>query len=120
MPDLGHLVSCADSLKLIEQDWVWISLYLMADLKSLDDPNEKATFAIAKIHSLVASTDLDSDEKSHDSKFRAAARSWRQLFPTTSAAERLVSFYSCAYHKKISNQGIIVLRVDCKDGCTRQ
>lgn len=45
MSDLGHLVAAADSLKMIEHDWLWINLNLMPYLDNLDDPNERAVFA---------------------------------------------------------------------------
>jgi hypothetical protein len=46
----------------------------------------------------------DNDEKSTDARYRAAARSWRQLF-NMPEDERFVNYYSCAYHKKLLNQG---------------
>ncbi|KAJ3086470.1 hypothetical protein HK102_013072 [Quaeritorhiza haematococci] len=98
------MVSAADSLKAIEKDWAWIQEFLMVELRELEDPADKEAFAVSKFQSLVTSADNDSDEKSADAKFRAAARSWRQIFRLPES-ERLVAFYSCAYHKKLINQG---------------
>ncbi|KAI8912132.1 hypothetical protein BC831DRAFT_200802 [Entophlyctis helioformis] len=76
----------------------------MAEMKELEDKNDKAAYSLTKFTSLVHSQEKDSDEKSADVKFRAAARSWRQLFRMPDS-ERLVSFYSCSYHRKLMNQG---------------
>ncbi|TPX34079.1 hypothetical protein SmJEL517_g03274 [Synchytrium microbalum] len=103
-PEVGHLVAAADSLKAIEKDWTWIEENLLSELQELEDPTDQEAFAVSKFQSMVASAEQDTDEKSTDAKFRAASRAWRQIFhlPDT---ERLVNFYSCAYHKKLINQG---------------
>ncbi|RKO86502.1 hypothetical protein BDK51DRAFT_29867 [Blyttiomyces helicus] len=82
----------------------------MAELMELEDPSDKEAYAVSKFQSLVTSEDNDTDEKSSDAKFRAASRSWRQIFHMPEN-ERLVSFYSCAYHKKLLNQGWMYLSV---------
>ncbi|KAJ3100930.1 hypothetical protein HDU97_001814 [Phlyctochytrium planicorne] len=80
----------------------------MSELNELEDPSDKESFAVSKFQSLVTSNEKDSDEKSSDAKFRAASRAWRQIFKLPEN-ERLVNFYSCAYHKKLINQGWLYL-----------
>jgi hypothetical protein len=48
---------------------------------------------LASDHGLLAIVEKDSDEKSSDSKFRAASRAWRQIFHLPEA-ERLVNCMS--------------------------
>ncbi|KAI8930220.1 rab-GTPase-TBC domain-containing protein [Entophlyctis helioformis] len=100
----GQMIAVAETLREIEADWAWIEETLMAEMKELEDKNDKAAYSLTKFTSLVHSQEKDSDEKSADVKFRAAARSWRQLFRMPDS-ERLVSFYSCSYHRKLMNQG---------------
>ncbi|KAJ3188481.1 hypothetical protein HK101_009144 [Irineochytrium annulatum] len=101
---MATIQNANDSLIACQKDWQWIEDNLQAELSELEDPVDKEAYAISKFHSLVTSAEKDSDEKSSDAKFRAASRAWRQIFrlPET---ERLVNFYSCAYHKKLINQG---------------
>ncbi|KAJ3037593.1 hypothetical protein HDV00_001481 [Rhizophlyctis rosea] len=108
--DVGHMISTADSIKGAERDWNWIQENLGEELAELEDPHDKEAYAVSKFQSLVTSEDNDTDEKSTDAKFRAAARSWRQIFHMPEN-ERLVNFYSCAYHKKLLNQGWMYLSV---------
>ncbi|KAK5669330.1 GTPase activating protein (GAP) [Batrachochytrium dendrobatidis] len=100
----GQMVAAAETLKEIENDWAWIEETLLPEMKQLEDKGDKAAYALTKFTSIVQSQDADTDEKSSDAKFRAAARSWRQLF-RMEESERLVSFYSCSYHRKLMNQG---------------
>ncbi|KAJ3052498.1 hypothetical protein HK097_006137, partial [Rhizophlyctis rosea] len=108
--DVAHMVSTADTLKAAERDWNWIQEKFGEELAELEDPHDKEAYAVSKFQSLVTSEDNDTDEKSTDAKFRAAARSWRQIFHMPEN-ERLVNFYSCAYHKKLLNQGWMYLSV---------
>ncbi|KAI9325982.1 rab-GTPase-TBC domain-containing protein [Zopfochytrium polystomum] len=101
--ETGHLVATAESMKVILKDWQWIEDNL-GEARELEDPKDREAFAISKLHSMVASTEKETDEKSDDAKFRAASRAWRQIFRLPEN-ERLVNFYSCAYHKKLMNQG---------------
>ncbi|TPX48227.1 hypothetical protein SeMB42_g03081 [Synchytrium endobioticum] len=96
--------NAADSVKAIDKDWSWIQDNLLPELQELEDPIDQEAFAVSKFQSLVASAEKDTDEKSTDAKFRAASRAWRQIFHLPES-ERLVNFYSCAYHKKLINQG---------------
>ncbi|KAJ3007930.1 hypothetical protein HKX48_008865 [Thoreauomyces humboldtii] len=82
----------------------------MPGVAELEDASDKEAFAVSKFQSLVTSEDKDTDEKSNDAKFRAASRSWRQIFHM-SEDERLVNFYSCSYHKKLMNQGWMYISV---------
>ncbi|KAJ3281820.1 hypothetical protein HK104_011257, partial [Borealophlyctis nickersoniae] len=104
------MIATADTLKALEKDWNWIQENLMEELNELEDPFDKEAYAVSKFQSLVTSEDNDTDEKSTDAKFRAAARSWRQIFHMPES-ERLVNFYSCAYHKKLLNQGWMYISV---------
>ncbi|KNC97733.1 uncharacterized protein SPPG_06734 [Spizellomyces punctatus DAOM BR117] len=109
-PDVGHMVATADTLKAMEKDWTWIQENLMPEVVELEDASDKEAYAVSKFQSLVTSEEKDTDEKSSDAKFRAAARSWRQIFHLPED-ERLVNFYSCSYHKKLLNQGWLYLSV---------
>lgn len=99
----AHLVSECDTQKALDKDWQWIEGVLMGDLSELEEPWDREAFAVSKFQSIVQTSEGDSDEKSGDPKFRAAARAWRQSFQPR-VGERLVNFYSCAYHKS-TNQG---------------
>ncbi|KAJ3364234.1 hypothetical protein HDU91_002667, partial [Kappamyces sp. JEL0680] len=82
----------------------------MPELQVLDEVGDKETFVVSKFTSLGQSSDVD--EKSLDAKYRAAARSWRQLFRMPEN-ERFVNCkepaltpdYSCSYHRTLLNQG---------------
>ncbi|KAJ1552603.1 TBC1 domain member 9 [Cladochytrium tenue] len=102
--DSGHLVATGESLTAILKDWSWIEDNFLAEVAELEDPADKEAYAISKFQSMVTSVEKDSDEKSDDAKFRAASRAWKQTFRLPES-ERLVNFYSCAYHKKLINQG---------------
>ncbi|KAJ3188163.1 hypothetical protein HDU85_005313 [Gaertneriomyces sp. JEL0708] len=108
--EIAHMIATADSLKAMEKDWCWIQDNLMPEVTELEDALDKEAYAVSKFQSLVTSEDKDTDEKSSDAKFRAAARSWRQIFHMPED-ERLVNFYSCAYHKKLTNQGWMYISV---------
>ncbi|KAJ3074761.1 hypothetical protein HDU98_010351 [Podochytrium sp. JEL0797] len=124
--ETGHVVAAAESLKAIMKDWLWIEENLLKDLSNLEDLADQEAFALTKFQSLVTNAEKDSDEKSTDAKFRAASRAWKQIFKL-SESERLVNcmwnlhvlvriskraiipVYSCAYHKKLVNQGWLYL-----------
>ncbi|KAJ3124723.1 TBC1 domain member 9, partial [Physocladia obscura] len=125
--DSGHVVAylhqAAESLKAISKDWAWIEALtlpsdnLMAELAHLEDLADQEAFALTKFQSLVTNAEKDTDEKSTDAKFRAASRAWRQEFRLPDN-ERLLAkiehakyftVYSCAYHKKLTNQGWLYL-----------
>ncbi|KAI8919464.1 rab-GTPase-TBC domain-containing protein [Powellomyces hirtus] len=108
--DAGHMVATGDTLKGTEKDWAWIQENLMPGVADLEDMSDKEAFAVSKFQSFVTSEDKDTDEKSNDAKFRAASRSWRQIFHMPEE-ERLVNFYSCSYHKKLMNQGWMYISV---------
>ncbi|KAH6561652.1 hypothetical protein BASA60_011431 [Batrachochytrium salamandrivorans] len=99
-----QMIAAAETLKEAEADWAWIEEMLLPELKQLEDKGDKVAFALLKFTSMVQNQDVETDEKSSDAKFRAAARSWRQLFRMDDT-ERLVNFYSCSYHRKLMNQG---------------
>ncbi|KAJ3297468.1 hypothetical protein HDU79_003549 [Rhizoclosmatium sp. JEL0117] len=106
--EVGHVVATAESIKAILKDWQWIEDNLAPELKDLEDLADQEAFALTKFQSLVTNAEKDSDEKSSDAKFRAASRAWKQIFKLPET-ERLVNFYSCAYHKKLINQGWLYL-----------
>lgn len=58
------------------RDWEWIETVLIPELSTLTDKSEKESYAAKRITSLVP----DADQKSTDVKFKAACRSWRQVF----------------------------------------
>ncbi|KAI9092428.1 rab-GTPase-TBC domain-containing protein [Phlyctochytrium arcticum] len=105
---MGHMIAAADTLKAAEKDWTFIEENLVPGVVELENASEKEAYVVSKLQSLVTSEDRDTDEKSADAKFRAAARSWRQSF-SLPEEERLVNFYSCSYHKKLLNQGWMYL-----------
>ncbi|KAF7727879.1 hypothetical protein EC973_006878 [Apophysomyces ossiformis] len=77
---------------------------LLAPLDILDD-SEKEAFVVTKINSIVTRRDAGTDEISTDEKVRNASRSFRQTFDVA-ATERLVNYYSCAYHTaRLTSQG---------------
>ncbi|KAI9327546.1 rab-GTPase-TBC domain-containing protein [Obelidium mucronatum] len=106
--EVGHIVATAETIKAILKDWQWIEENLSPELSNLEDLADQEAFALTKFQSLVTNAEKDSDEKSSDAKFRAASRAWRQIFKLPET-ERLVNFYSCAYHKKLINQGWLYL-----------
>ncbi|KAG0165214.1 hypothetical protein DFQ30_008822 [Apophysomyces sp. BC1015] len=79
-------------------------LNLLPPLDILDDP-EKEAYVVTKINSIVTRRDAGTDEISTDEKVRNASRSFRQTF-NVPATERLVNYYSCAYHtSRLTSQG---------------
>ncbi|KAJ3276647.1 hypothetical protein HDV01_004180 [Terramyces sp. JEL0728] len=98
------MVSAAETLREIQQDWKWIEENVLNEINELEDESDKEAYGMSKFMSLVHNPDGGSDEKSTDAKYRAAARSWRQLFRMPED-EKFVNFYSCSYHQKLLNQG---------------
>ena len=96
------MVACSEAHKEILENWSWIQEHVVPEISLMDDLKDKEEFAIAKFKSLVEQ--LNTDEKSTDAKYRAAARSWKQLFRMPDN-ERFVNYYSCSYHRKLLNQG---------------
>jgi hypothetical protein len=86
----------------------------MTELNNLE-ADEREAFALSKFMSMVEGKD-DGDEKSKDSKFRAAARSWRQIsrFPET---ER---FVNCNTTLKKTTHAATPANCLTRDGCTFQ
>ncbi|KAJ3314442.1 hypothetical protein HDV04_000424 [Boothiomyces sp. JEL0838] len=100
----GKMVSAAETLREIQHDWKWIEENVLSEMNELEDEADKEAYGMSKFMSLVHNPDGGSDEKSTDAKYRAAARSWRQLFRMPEE-EKFVNFYSCSYHQKLLNQG---------------
>ncbi|KAJ3001017.1 hypothetical protein HDV02_000086 [Globomyces sp. JEL0801] len=98
------MVAAAETIKEIHNDWNWIEENILNWVKGLEDPKDKENYAMTKFISLVQTSDGNADEKSSDTAYRNAARSWRQLF-RMNEEERFVNYYSCSYHRKLLNQG---------------
>ncbi|KAI7901275.1 rab-GTPase-TBC domain-containing protein [Cokeromyces recurvatus] len=102
-------IAVAETEKDIELAWSWIEVNLLPLLDSLDK-EEIEPFIVTKINSIVTRRDSSStDEISTDEKVRKASRSFRQTFGV-SPNERLVSYYSSAYHtNRFTSQGWIYI-----------
>jgi hypothetical protein len=105
------LIKSSDTEKEIKKDWKWIAgLYpdnldnCLHIISKMEDRQDIEAFALAKFLSLYQNTDADVELRSGDPKYQAAARTWRQTFKMPDE-ERFVNYYSCAYHKKLLNQG---------------
>ncbi|RKP00542.1 hypothetical protein CXG81DRAFT_13114, partial [Caulochytrium protostelioides] len=77
----GFLIATADTIKIAEGHWSWLESHLLPLVRALDEEDRQG-FIVAKLASMVQTmNEADSDERSSgDAKFRAASRSWRQLF----------------------------------------
>ncbi|KAL1916336.1 uncharacterized protein VTP21DRAFT_5953 [Calcarisporiella thermophila] len=98
------LIAVSESESQILQAWTWIETNLLEKLDVLEDPAEKENWIVTKINFIVSETGIGDDELSADEKLRSASRAFRQTF-SMPANERLVSFYSCSYHRHFLNQG---------------
>ncbi|OZJ02069.1 hypothetical protein BZG36_05256, partial [Bifiguratus adelaidae] len=97
-------IAVADTQKQAEALWAWIDANLLPQVSDLEDPLDREDWIATKINAIVTKTDVESDEISSDEKVRAASRSFRAIFDLDNS-ERLVNFYSCAYHSRILSQG---------------
>ncbi|KAL7320859.1 GTPase activating protein (GAP) [Mucor circinelloides] len=97
-------VAVAETEKKAEVAWGWIESNLLPLLDSLEK-EETEPFVVTKINSIVTRRDSGTDEISTDEKVRKASRSFRQTFDV-SPTERLVNYYSSAYHtNRFTSQG---------------
>ncbi|GAN11449.1 TBC-domain-containing protein [Mucor ambiguus] len=97
-------VAVAETEKKAAIAWGWIESNLLPLLDSLDN-DETEPFVVTKINSIVTRRDSGTDEISTDEKVRKASRSFRQTFDV-SPTERLVNYYSSAYHtNRFTSQG---------------
>ncbi|KAG2237622.1 hypothetical protein INT48_004525 [Thamnidium elegans] len=97
-------VAVAETEKKAEVVWAWIESNLSTLLDSLEN-DEREPFVVTKINSIVTRRDSGTDEISTDEKVRKASRSFRQTFDV-SPSERLVNYYSSAYHtNRFTSQG---------------
>ncbi|CAO3648391.1 unnamed protein product [Mucor hiemalis] len=97
-------VAVAETEKKAEVAWSWLESNLLPLLDSLD-AEEREPFVVTKINSIVTRRDSGTDEISTDEKVRKASRSFRQTFDVSSS-ERLVNYYSSAYHtNRFTSQG---------------
>ncbi|KAG1121474.1 hypothetical protein G6F42_012391 [Rhizopus arrhizus] len=97
-------VAVAETEKKVEVAWGWIESNLLPLLDSLEK-EETEPFVVTKINSIVTRRDSGTDEISTDEKVRKASRSFRQTFDV-SPTERLVNYYSSAYHtNRFTSQG---------------
>ncbi|RCI03018.1 hypothetical protein CU098_009655, partial [Rhizopus stolonifer] len=97
-------LAVAETEKRADIAWEWININILPLLDSLDN-DEREPFVVTKINSIVTRRDSGTDEISTDEKVRKASRSFRQTFDV-SPSERLVNYYSCAYHtSRFTSQG---------------
>ncbi|KAI8980839.1 rab-GTPase-TBC domain-containing protein [Pilobolus umbonatus] len=97
-------IAVAETEKRANIVWSWIEDNLLPLLDSLDK-EERESFIVTKINSIVTRRDSGTDEISTDEKVRKASRSFRQTF-NVSPSERLVNYYSSAYHtNRMTSQG---------------
>ncbi|KAG1492701.1 hypothetical protein G6F47_011236 [Rhizopus delemar] len=97
-------LAVAETEKKADIAWEWINIHISPLLDSLDS-EEREPFVVTKINSIVTRRDSGTDEISTDEKVRKASRSFRQTFDV-SPSERLVNYYSCAYHtNRFTSQG---------------
>ncbi|KAI8341806.1 rab-GTPase-TBC domain-containing protein [Chlamydoabsidia padenii] len=97
-------IACTETEKQADLAWRWIKDNLQKPLEALDDA-ERENYVVTKINSIVTRRDTGTDDISTDEKVRNASRSFRQTFdlPVT---ERLVNYYSAAYHtNRLTSQG---------------
>nr|CAG8515135.1 10672_t:CDS:10 [Entrophospora candida] len=90
-------IAVSETTKGIEDAWKWLEDSLSSELLKLDNPGEKENYVVTKINSLVTRQYKGTDEVSEDESVRSASRAFHQTFDI-SPNERLVNFYSCAYH----------------------
>ncbi|KAI7865927.1 rab-GTPase-TBC domain-containing protein [Spinellus fusiger] len=101
-------IAAPETEKQADTAWHWTQEYLVPQLTVLED-SEKEVFIVTKINSIVTRRDAGTDEISVDEKVRNASRSFRQTF-SVPATERLVNYYSCAYHtQRMTSQGWIYI-----------
>ncbi|KAK3713993.1 hypothetical protein QZH41_018780 [Actinostola sp. cb2023] len=114
--DVSYVISHGATFKEIESDWDWLTKYLLETLANIDSEDDVRDFVRAKIESLVANVEADSEEttiQDHETtKFKSAIKRFHRLF-NLPENEKLVNYYSCSYWKgRVPRQGWLYMSVN--------
>lgn len=97
-------IAVANNQKDAETAWEWLHSQEGGELSTGVDRKARIQQVCARIEELLASQVTGTDEAAADDRFRATARSFRQIFGLRET-ERLVSYYACSYGGGLMSQG---------------
>ncbi|XP_058461120.1 TBC1 domain family member 9 [Malaya genurostris] len=99
------------TLEAILKDWEWLSKHLFRVINEMETEEEITNFTICKIQSLLAHSTRPAEEMTDPSNFQIMANKFRDKFKMPED-EKLVSYYSCSYFKKVPRQGQMYLSLN--------
>ncbi|XP_058830924.1 TBC1 domain family member 9 [Topomyia yanbarensis] len=99
------------TLEAILRDWEWLSKNLFRVINEMETDEEVTNFTICKIQSLLAHNTRPTEEMVDPSSFQIMVNKFRDKFKMPED-EKLVSYYSCSYIKKVPRQGQLYLSLN--------
>ncbi|XP_066515704.1 TBC1 domain family member 8B isoform X2 [Hoplias malabaricus] len=102
-------IACGASLEEITQHWEWLQVNIMRTLSVFDSDDDITSFVQGKIRGLIAEESKSSAGSDEDpERYREAALRFERLFGLPKR-EKLVTYFSCSYWRRVPNQGWIYL-----------
>ncbi|EAT33625.1 AAEL014093-PA, partial [Aedes aegypti] len=99
------------TLEAILKDWEWLSKNLFRVINEMETEEEITNFTICKIQSLLAHSSRSTEEMVDPSSFQIVVNKFREKFKMPED-EKLVSYYSCSYIKRVPRQGQMYLSLN--------
>ncbi|XP_065094119.1 TBC1 domain family member 9 [Ochlerotatus camptorhynchus] len=99
------------TLEAILKDWEWLSKNLFRVINEMETEEEITNFTICKIQSLLAHCSRNSEEMVDPTSFQIVVNKFRDKFKMPED-EKLVSYYSCSYIKRVPRQGQMYLSLN--------
>ncbi|XP_055625548.1 TBC1 domain family member 9 [Toxorhynchites rutilus septentrionalis] len=99
------------TLEAILKDWEWLSKNLFRVINEMETEEEITNFVICKIQSLLAHSSRTTEEMVDPTSFQIMVNKFRDKFKMPED-EKLVSYYSCSYIKKVPRQGQLYLSLN--------
>ncbi|XP_053683570.1 TBC1 domain family member 9 [Sabethes cyaneus] len=109
---LHYEIASDITLEAILKDWEWLSKNLFRVINEMETEEEITNFTICKIQSLLAHSSRTTEDTMVDpSSFQIMVNKFRDKFKMPEN-EKLVSYYSCSYIKKVPRQGQLYLSLN--------
>lgn len=99
------------TLEAILKDWEWLSKNLFRVINEMETEEEITNFTICKIQSLLAHSSRTAEEMVDPTSFQIVVNKFRDKFKMPED-EKLVSYYSCSYIKRVPRQGQMYLSLN--------
>lgn len=108
---LYYEIAAGITLEAILKDWEWLSKNLFRVINEMETEEEITNFTICKIQSLLAHNSRTTEEMVDPSSFQVVVNKFRDKFKMPED-EKLVSYYSCSYIKRVPRQGQMYLSLN--------